>query len=70
MATLLEAGADVNKDDGDPEVRYTPLHSAVAREVRSQADFSRTGSLVFCLTDDVPSLPSCRGIPRIMSSEL
>ena len=34
VATLLEAGADVNKDDGDPEVRYTPLHSAVAREVR------------------------------------
>ena len=36
VATLLEAGADVNKDDGDPEIRYTPLHSAVAREVRCQ----------------------------------
>lgn len=33
VATLLELGADVNKDDGDPEVRYTPLHSAVANEV-------------------------------------
>lgn len=33
--TLLELGADVNKDDGDPEVRYTPLHSAVANEVRA-----------------------------------
>eukprot|EP00903_Cladosiphon_okamuranus_P009465 g9021.t2 len=32
VATLLELGADVNKDDGDPEVRYTPLHSAVANE--------------------------------------
>lgn len=35
VATLLELGADVNKDDGDPEVRYTPLHSAVANEVKS-----------------------------------
>lgn len=33
VATLLELGADVNRDDGDPEVRYTPLHSAVANEV-------------------------------------
>lgn len=33
VATLLEVGADVNRDDGDPEVRYTPLHSAVANEV-------------------------------------
>ncbi|CAM9851988.1 unnamed protein product, partial [Ectocarpus sp. 4 AP-2014] len=32
VATLLELGADVNRDDGDPEVRYTPLHSAVANE--------------------------------------
>ncbi|CAM9638622.1 unnamed protein product, partial [Discosporangium mesarthrocarpum] len=32
VSVLLELGADVNKDDGDPGVRYTPLHSAVANE--------------------------------------
>ena len=37
VATLLELGADVNRDDGDPEVRYTPLHSAVANEVSPYA---------------------------------
>jgi len=37
VATLLELGADVNRDDGDPEIRYTPLHSAVANEVSRPA---------------------------------
>ncbi|CAM9810217.1 unnamed protein product, partial [Choristocarpus tenellus] len=32
VSVLLELGADVNRDDGDPGVRYTPLHSAIANE--------------------------------------
>lgn len=39
VATLLELGADVNQDDGDPEVCYTPLHSAVANEVNQRRHY-------------------------------